>query len=63
MEPKRISPEEVRQKAGSGALLVCAYEDEERCNSIKLEGSITFGEFKRTLASLSKDQDITFYCA
>lgn len=64
MEPQRIPPREAREKVKSGsALFVCAYEDEARCKSNNLEGSITFGEFKRKLPKLSKDQDIIFYCA
>jgi len=63
-EPIRVSPEEVRQKVSSGsALLVCAYEDEEKFKLVHLKGAISFAEFKSKLSSLSKDQEIVFYCA
>lgn len=60
----RISAEEVWQKVTSGkALLVCAYEDEEKCKRLYLEGSISLTEFKSRLSSLSKEDEIIFYCA
>ncbi len=63
-ESIRISPQEVRQKVTSGsALLVCAYEDEEKCKRVRLEGSISLTEFKLKLSALPKDQEIIFYCA
>ena len=63
-EPERISVEEVRRKLKSGeVLLVCAYDDEERFRSMHLEGAISFQEFESRLPSLSKDQEIVFYCA
>ena len=63
-EPIRITPEETRQKAVAGtALLVCAYEDDERCRQMHLQGAMLFSEFKSKLAELPKDQEIIFYCA
>jgi hypothetical protein len=63
-EPIRISPEEVRQKVTSGsALLVCAYDDEEKCKQLRLEGAIPLREFQSKLSALPKDQEIIFYCA
>lgn len=63
-EPIRIAPEEVRQKVTSGsAVLVCAYEDEERFRMLHLQGAVSLAEFRSRLPSLSKDQEIIFYCA
>jgi len=63
-EPMRVSPEEVRRKVTFGsALLVCAYEDDEKCKRLHLEGAIFLMEFKSRLSSLSNDQEIIFYCA
>jgi hypothetical protein len=64
MDPQRISPKDAceRAKAGS-ALLVCAYEDEGRCKSNNLEGAIKFGDFRQKIPTLSKNQEIIFYCA
>jgi len=61
-EPKRVTAEEVYDKLKSGkALLVCAYEDEEKFKKLQLEGAISFNAFKSKLASLLKDQEIVFY--
>ena len=60
----RVSPQEVREKVTSGsALFVCAYDDDEKFRNNHLEGAISLGEFKTKLPSLSKDQEIFFYCA
>jgi rhodanese-related sulfurtransferase len=63
-EPKRMSPEEVRRKVKEGkALLVCAYEAEEKFKKVRLEGAISLSEFKLRVPSLTKDQEVIFYCA
>jgi len=63
-EPIRISPEDARKRVLSGsALLVCAYEDNEKFRQMHLEGAISFNEFRNKVASLPKDQEIIFYCA
>jgi hypothetical protein len=64
IEPERVSVEEVHQKLKTGSvLLVCAYEDEVKFRKVQLEGAISLNEFKSKLPSLSKDQEIIFYCA
>jgi hypothetical protein len=61
-EPKRITPEEVHQKLEAGkVLLVCAYEDESKFRKMRLQGAISFNEFKSKIPSLPKDQEIVFY--
>lgn len=63
-EPVRISPKQVREKITSGdALLVCAYDDENKFRENHLEGALSLAEFKSKLPSLSKDQEFIFYCA
>jgi len=60
----RISVEEARREVDAGgALLVCAYEDEQKCSKISLQGSINMAQFASRLATLPKDQEIIFYCA
>jgi hypothetical protein len=60
----RITPEETYQKLREGnALLVCAYDSEEQFRSRQLAGAISLPEFRAKLSSLSKDQEIVFYCA
>ncbi len=63
-ETERISPEEVNKKLKAGSvLLVCAYDDEEKFRTLHLEGALSFNQFKSKFPSLSKDQEIVFYCA
>ena len=60
--PVRIPAEEARNKVLSGqALLVCAYEDEEKFRKSNLEGAISLQEFRNRIPSLSKEQEIIFY--
>lgn len=62
-ELDRITAEEVYQKLKAGtAILVCAYEDEAKFRMMQLQGAISLNEFKAKLPSLSKDQEIIFYC-
>ncbi len=64
VEAVRISPEEAREKITSGkALLVCGYDDAHKFRDNYLEGAISLPELKAKLSSLSKDQEIIFYCA
>ncbi|MGC1455011.1 MAG: ArsR family transcriptional regulator [Nitrospirota bacterium] len=61
-EPVRISPEEAKKKILSNeAILVCAYEDEEKFRKMHLEGAISLIEFKNRAPLLSKEQEIIFY--
>ena len=62
-EPVRVSVAEAFGKVRSGsALLVCAYEDEEKFKLYRLQGALSLNEFKSKLAALPKDQEIIFYC-
>jgi hypothetical protein len=61
-EPIRIPPEEASKKVLSKqAILVCAYEEEEKFRRMHLEGAISLNEFKNKAPSLSKEQEIIFY--
>ena len=63
-EVARLRVQEARQKVTGGrALLVCAYEDEAKCNKIKLEGAISLKSLESRLPSLGPNQEIIFYCA
>ena len=63
-EAIRIPPESVRQKVKDGsALLVCGYDDPEKCKQNHLESAMDYGDFTTQLSTISKDQEIIFYCA
>ena len=60
---ERVSPEGARDKVKSSeALLVCAYEEDEKFKQMRLEGATSYSEFKKKVASLPKDKEIIFYC-
>lgn len=60
----RVAPREARESVVSGqALLVCAYDNEERFRAMRLEGAISLHELRTRLASLPREGEIVFYCA
>jgi hypothetical protein len=59
---ERISAEDARRRAAQGALLVCAYDDDQKCGRVRLEGALTMGELRGRLDTLPRDQEIIFYC-
>src|ERR1700735_1603494 len=59
---QRISVQQAHAKTNATqALLVCAYEDEEKCRMLNLDGSISFASLQSRAASLPKAQEIIFY--
>jgi hypothetical protein len=61
-EPVRIPPEVAQKKVlSSEAILVCAYEEEEKFRKMHLERAISLNDFKNRASSLSKEQEIIFY--
>ena len=61
-EPIRISAGEARKKVIAGAaLLVCAYQEEEKFKKNHLQGAISLDDFKARLPSLTKELQIIFY--
>jgi len=62
-EATRIGPAEVRARlqAGTGTVLVCAYEDEAKFRRARLEGAISLTALKAQLPSLAKQTEIVFY--
>ncbi|HKA07797.1 MAG TPA: hypothetical protein VKD71_11110 [Gemmataceae bacterium] len=45
------------------ALLVCAYDDEEKCRQNRLDGSMSLAEFRARESTIPKSREIIFYCA
>jgi len=63
-EPERVGPGEIYEKLKAGAaLLVCAYDNEDKFKVLHLEGAISLHELRSRLEALPKDQEIIFYCA
>jgi hypothetical protein len=60
----RIGAREAHEEVQAGrAIFVCGYDDEEKCRRLHLEGAISFNEFVGRLPSVSRDQEVIFYCA
>lgn len=58
-----ISATEAHKHCNSGqALLVCAYESDEKFRAYPLEGASSLSDFESRLGSVAKDQEIIFYC-
>jgi rhodanese-related sulfurtransferase len=47
---------------GGNALLVCAYDSDEKFNKAHLDGAISLSDFQQRSGSIPKDQEIIFYC-
>jgi len=61
MKMPRIDPRKAHEKVKTDeALLVCAYDDDEKWHEMQLAGSIPFSELERR--DVPKDQEILFYC-
>lgn len=62
-EVRRIEPEEARRRMDSGqAILVCAYESDEKFQSVQLEGSESLNHFRARLPDIPEEQEVIFYC-
>ncbi|KAF0184499.1 MAG: hypothetical protein FD164_355 [Nitrospirae bacterium] len=62
--PQKISPHEAHIKVeGDAAILVCAYDDDEKCRGMLLEGAILLSTLKSREEKLPQDTEIIFYCA
>jgi len=61
---KRVAASEIRDGVVEGStLLVCAYGDDAKFQSYRLEGAIPLSEFKIRVPDLTRDTKIVFYCA
>ncbi len=62
---QRISPEEARRhlKADPNALLVCAYDSDEKFRQNRIDGAISLTDFRAREPGLPKDREVIFYCA
>jgi nucleotide-binding universal stress UspA family protein/rhodanese-related sulfurtransferase len=65
MDIPRMSAKALRQsmKGSRAALLVCAYESEDRFHELELQGAVSWKAFQSRLPTLPPDQEIVFYCA
>lgn len=61
----RIDVQHARQDLENpdGAMLVCAYDDDAKCSTYRLEGSVPLSTLKQRESSVPKDRELIFYCA
>lgn len=60
----RVSPNRAWEMLeDQDALLICAYDDEDKCRDLKLPGSISRNELGKREDALEKDRWLVFYCA
>ncbi len=58
-----ISVHQAHKDVESGkALLVCAYESDEKFNNNALKAAISLKDFQQKEKGLAKDKEIIFYC-
>lgn len=60
----KIDAQQAQNRLSAGdALLVCAYDDEQKCRSMQFGGALTLQEFERRKATIDRSSDILLYCA
>jgi hypothetical protein len=60
---ERVSVQEARREVADGrAVLVCAYDDEQKCGQMLAQGAITLAQLQARVSSLPKEQELIFYC-
>ena len=63
MDIPRIEPTVAHQHASEGdALIVCAYDDEKKCDDLGVSGAISLHEFEDRAEDLDRGREIIFYC-
>jgi rhodanese-related sulfurtransferase len=58
-----LTPREAQERLGTGALLVCAYDDDGKFEKNRLEGAMSLRTLREREESMSKDKELIFYCA
>lgn len=62
VDVQRIDPSEAIERIQSGALLVCAYEDETMFRKNHLHGALSLQDFAARYPHGGYDKEIIFYC-
>jgi hypothetical protein len=60
-EIERITVQQAREDLKSGAVLVCAYDDDSKCERNGLQGLLSLRDLESRVGS--RDREIIFYCA
>jgi hypothetical protein len=64
MPVQRIAAESAYSEVRTGdALLVCAYDDQNKCEKYRLTHGVALDELQAHLSTLPKNRKLIFYCA
>jgi rhodanese-related sulfurtransferase len=65
MAAERIDPMRARDhlELDSAAVLVCAYDSDDKFEENHLQGAISLNEFRARENMVAKDRELIFYCA
>ena len=59
---ERIDAQQAHEHVSNGtALLVCAYDSDQKFERFQLEGAISLSQFLSTAATIPKDKELIFY--
>jgi len=62
-EVPRVAPDRAwRMVQDEDALLICAYDDEDKCSDFSLPGSISADALRERRNALERDRRLVFYC-
>lgn len=57
------TPEQAKHDAEiADALIVCAYDNEQKCRKNRIAGALTLGELRDRESDLSMQRPLIFYC-
>jgi hypothetical protein len=63
MDIERIDPTQARAHVAKDALLVCAYDSQEKCLKNHLGGALSLQDLQSLEDQLPRTREIIFYCA
>jgi hypothetical protein len=63
MTPRISPPQALQHVTEDNALLVCAYEPDEKFQANYLSGAMSLHQLQAIEARLDRDREIIFYCA
>lgn len=59
-----VNAQEARKQIEQGdALLVCAYDDEEKCSKLNIDQAMPMSRFRDKLDDIPKSRPLVFFCA
>lgn len=60
--PMRLEPQEAIQRAREDAVIVCAYNDTDKCDQYDVADAIALPKLEERQEDLPRDKELIFYC-